>query len=95
MKTEIKVTMQVESITEVREALESIATKLCAESELLHLMKDVLETPQYHGVPNAGAMEMLLEQIEEELNEISNQADEIDLMLGQELESQLAEAAAS
>ena len=95
MKTETKVTMLVETITDVRETLEEIATKLCAESELLHLMKDVLETPQYHGVPNAGAMETLLEQIEEELNEISNQADEIDLMLGRELKSQLAEAAAS
>lgn len=87
--------MNDQTIKETRTTLEEIASKLCAESELLQLMKDVLETPQYHGVPNAGAMEILLEQIADDLNELSNELDAADLKIGRALKAKAAEAAAS
>ena len=95
MKTETKVTMQVETITDVRETLEEIGTRILSEAGLIKLMHDVLESEQYQDMPNSNALAMLLEQIEDDLESIANDADHIDLRIGRELKAELVEAEAS
>ena len=87
--------MNEQTIKETRTTLEEIASKILGEGSLIRLLRNILETPLHENTPDSLAMAMLLEQIEEDLDAIANQADGLELKLGKVLKAKPTEAAAS
>lgn len=87
--------MNEQTLKETRATLEEIASKILSEGSLIRLLRNILETPLHENTPDSFAMAKLLEQIEEDLDAIANQADGLELKLGKVLKAKPTEAAAS